>query len=130
MKKVIAISAVFAALVVVMICELVFTARFYASVEDKLQNVKTVVWENKDDLKVEQTSKAIESTVAEWERGKNMLLLVDNHTTVRALDDKIISLKGIIESDNFNDAVIYIDSAINLINDILIDDMPYLINLI
>ena len=59
-----------------------------------------------------------------------MLLILQNHNTVRGLDDKIVSLEYVVKSDNYNDAVIFVNSAINYIDDILLDGIPFLSNIL
>ena len=63
-------------------------------------------------------------------RSKRTLLMLQNHNTVRNLDEKIVSLMEVVKSDNYNDAVIFAQSAINFVDDILLDSMPYLTNLL
>ena len=58
------------------------------------------------------------------------MLMLQNHNTVRNLDGQIMSLGAVVRSDNYNDAVIFARSAINYIDDILLDSVPYLSNLL
>ena len=55
--------------------------------------------------------------------------MLQNHNTLRNLDDKIVSLQKVVKSDNYNDAVIFVHSAINYIDDVLLDSIPYLSNI-
>ena len=48
---------------------------------------------------------------------------------MRNFDDKIVCLVKVVKSDNYNDAVIFVSSAINYIDDVLLDSMPYVSNI-
>lgn len=124
MKKFIVISVVMALLIGALIWEVVFTDSFYRDVKADLQVVEQSIWQHKDNLDNEETAAAVERALNTWQKKVDVLLIVENHAVVRSLDDKIVGLHVITKSDNFNDAVIYVQSAINFINDVLTDDMP------
>ena len=108
-KKVVTILIVFALMVGAMIGEIVYVNKFYNSVQADLQVIAE---------RLEQ----------KWEKGKKFLLTLQNHNTVRNFDDKIVSLSAVVKSDNYNDAVIFVRSAINYIDDVLLDSIPYITN--
>lgn len=130
MRKLIVILSVFAVLVVFMVLELVYTSRAYTEVQTVLSELNQSVWENKDEIDNPDTVAICARLNETWNSHKNFLYVVENHTLVRTLDDKISSLDAIIRSDNFNDAATYTSSALALVQEILLDDMPYGINIL
>lgn len=130
MKKAIIILCVFAVMVGAMITELVFVNKFYNGLQAELEVVAESIELNESNVSNAETVALCEKVAGKWEKGKRALLLLQNHNTVRNLDEKIISLVAVVKSDNYNDAVIFAQSAINFVDDILLDSMPYLSNLL
>ena len=130
MKKVVVILIVFALMIGGMVGEIVFVNKFYNGLQSDLQIVAKSIEANEDNVNNAETVALCTALVKKWEKGKHTLLTIQNHNTVRNLDDKIISLSYVVKSDNYNDAVIFVYSAINYIDDVLLDSMPYLSNLL
>ena len=130
MKKVVVILIVFALMVGGMVGEIVFVNKFYNGLQSDLQRVAKSIEANEDNVNNAETVALCSALVKKWEKGKSALLTIQNHNTVRNLDDKIVSLSYVVQSDNYNDAVIFVYSAINYIDDVLLDSMPYLSNLL
>ncbi|MBD5131554.1 MAG: DUF4363 family protein [Clostridiales bacterium] len=130
MKKVIVISVVFVLMVCAMIGEIVYVNKFYNGLQSELEIVAASIDEHEEHVDNPITVELCDKLVEKWEKGKSTLLMLQNHNTVRNLDDKILSLSAVVKSDNYNDAVIFARSAINYIDDVLLDSIPYLSNLI
>ena len=130
MKKAIVILSVFALMVGAMIAELIFVNKFYNGLQAELEIVAESIEQNEEHVDNAETIALCERTVQKWEKGKHTLLLLQNHNTVRNLDEKIVSLVAVVKSDNYNDAVIFVQSAINFVDDILLDSVPFLTNII
>lgn len=130
MKKVVVILIVFALMVGAMIGEIVYVNKFYNGVQSDLQAISKSIEANEEHVDNAATVGLCEKLVKKWEKGKRVMLTLQNHNTVRNLDDKIMSLLGVVKSDNYNDAVIFVQSAINYIDDILLDSIPYLSNIL
>lgn len=130
MKKVIVILAVFALMVGAMIGELVYVNNFYNSMQADLEVISKSIDENEEHVGNAETVGLCDELVEKWEKGKRVLLILQNHNTVRNFDDKILSLHAVVKSDNYNDAVIFVGSAINYIDDVLLDSVPYLSNIL
>lgn len=113
-----------------MTTEIVYVNKFYNSLQSELESVALNIEDNKDNLDNAFTIDACAAVVDKWEKGKRGLLLLQNHNTIRALDDKMTSMLAVVKSDNYNDAVIFVNSAINFIDDILLDAIPYLSNIL
>lgn len=130
MKKVIVILIVFSVLVGGMIGEIVFVNNFYNGLQSDLEAVAESIDANEEHVDNPHTTELCEKLLAKWEKGKGTLLMLQNHNTVRNLDEKIVSLAAVVKSDNYNDAVIFVRSAINYIDDVLLDSIPYLSNIL
>ena len=130
MKKLITILVVFAATLAAMISEIVYVNNFYSGLQTDLERVSESILANEEHVDNPQTVALCDEVAKKWEKGKKKLLLLQNHNTVRNFDDKIISLYAVVKTDNFNDAVIFVNSAINYIDDVLLDSIPYLSNIL
>lgn len=130
MKKVVVISVVFVLMLGAMICELAYVNGFYDDIQDELERVAVSIDAHAEKLDNAETVALCEGLTKKWDNGKRVLLLLQNHNTVRNLDERIVSLEAVVRSDNYNDAVIFARSAINYIDDILLDGVPYLSNII
>ena len=129
MKKVVVILIVFALMVGAMIGEIVYVNKFYNGLQRDLEAIAKSIDLNEEHVDNGITVELCEKLVKKWEKGKRALLMLQNHNTVRNLDDKIVSLLAVTKSDNYNDAVIFVQSAINYIDDVLLDSIPYLSNI-
>ncbi|MDE7405938.1 MAG: DUF4363 family protein [Clostridiales bacterium] len=129
MKKVVVILVVFALMLGAMIGEIVYVNKFYNGLQSDLEAVAVSIEANEEHVDNVQTVAMCDKLVKKWEKGKRTLLMLQNHNTVRNLDDKIVSLQKVVKSDNYNDAVIFVHSAINYIDDVLLDSIPYLSNI-
>ena len=130
MKKLVTILIVFAITLAAMITEIVYVNNYYTKLQADLERVSESILLNEEHVDNPETVALCEKVVKKWESGKKKLLLLQNHNTIRNFDDKIISLYAVIKSDNFNDAVIFVGSAINYIDDVLLDSIPYLSNIL
>ena len=130
MKKVVVILIVFALMLGAMIGEIVYVNKFYNGLQRDLEVVAQSIDLNEEHVDNAQTVELCDKLVKKWENGKRTLLMLQNHNTVRNLDDKIVTLKSVVQSDNYNDAVILVNSAINYIDDVLLDSIPYLSNIL
>lgn len=129
MKKLIVILIVFALMAVAMTAEIVFVDKYYSSLQTELEEISDEIELNKEHIATDELIDLCEKTTDRWEKRKKWLLMLQNHNTVRGMDDKLISLTSVVKSDNYNDAVIFANSAINYVDDILLDSIPYLSNL-
>lgn len=129
MKKLIVILIVFALMAVAMTAEIVFVDKYYSSLQTELEEIADEIELNKEHIATDRLIDLCEKTTDRWEKRKKWLLMLQNHNTVRGMDDKLISLTSVVKSDNYNDAVIFANSAINYVDDILLDSIPYLSNL-
>ncbi|MCX4312416.1 MAG: DUF4363 family protein [Clostridia bacterium] len=130
MKKVIVISIVFALMLGAMIGEIVYVNQFYNGIQHDLEIIAESIDANEEHVDNQDTVALCAALEEKWEKGKKIMLMLQNHNTVRNLDGQIMSLGAVVRSDNYNDAVIFARSAINYIDDILLDSVPYLSNLL
>ena len=130
MKKVIIILVVFFVMVGCMIGEIVYVNTFYSGVQADLEVIAESIDKNEAQVDNPETIELCDKLIEKWEKGKKFLLTIQNHNTVRNFDDKVVSLSAVVKSDNYNDAVIFVRSAINYIDDILLDSIPFLSNIL
>ena len=124
MKKVVVILVVFALMIGAMVGEIVYVNKFYNGLQSDLETIAKSIDMNEEHVDNAETVELCEKLVKKWEKGKRALLMLQNHNTVRNFDDKIVSLLAVVRSDNYNDAVIFVQSAINYIDDVLLDSIP------
>ncbi len=130
MKKVIVIVVVFLIMIGGMIGEITYVNKFYNGLQADLEAIAQSIDENEEHVQNPQTEQLCDAMLKKWEKGKRALLMLQNHNTVRNLDDKLVSLAAVVGSDNYNDAVIFVQSAINYIDDVLLDSIPFLSNIL
>lgn len=130
MKKVIVILVVFLLMIGAMVGEITYVNKFYNGLQADLETIAVSVDLNEEHVKNPQTQELCDKLLKKWEKGKRTLLMLQNHNTVRNLDDKLVSLAAVVDSDNYNDAVIFVRSAINYIDDVLLDSIPFLSNIL
>lgn len=130
MKKMIVIIIVFCLMLGAMIGEMVYVNNFYSGLQKDLEAVAESIERHEENVDNPQTVELCENLTKKWEKNKSVLLMLQNHNTVRTFDDKIVSLEYVVKSDNYNDAVIFVYSAINYIDDVLLDSIPYLSNIL
>ncbi len=130
MKKLIVILSVFAVLIGCIIGEIIYENKLYNGLQTDLEKIYVSINAHEENVNNAETVELCEKLTKKWESGKNIVLMLQNHNTVRMLDDKIVSLEKVVKSDNFNDAVIFVSSAINYIDDVLLDSIPYLSNIL
>ncbi len=130
MKKVVVILVVFFVMVGAMIGELVYVNKFYNGLQRDLEVIAENIDAHSEHVENDQTVALCAALEDKWESGKRVLLMLQNHNTVRNFDDKIVSLCAVVKSDNYNDAVIFVRSAINYIDDVLLDSVPFLSNIL
>ena len=130
MKKVIVIVVVFLIMIGGMIGEITYVNKFYNGLQADLEAIAQSIDENEEHVQNPQTEQLCDAMLKKWEKGKRALLMLQNHHTVRNLDDKLVSLAAVVGSDNYNDAVIFVQSAINYIDDVLLDSVPFLSNIL
>lgn len=130
MKKMIVIIIVFCLMLGAMIGEMVYVNNFYTGLQHDLEVVAESIEQHEENVDNPQTVELCEKLTKKWEKNKSILLMLQNHNTVRTFDDKIVSLEYVVKSDNYNDAIIFVYSAINYIDDVLLDSIPYLSNIL
>ena len=99
MKKLICVIFMLAVIIGLGAAETVYSSRLYRDLNARLIDVREVV------------------------------LMLTNHSTVRSLDDKFVSLKAWIECEGYEDAAALCDVSIALTEDMMDETYPVLGNL-
>lgn len=128
MKKLIIISIVFALVIGAGVFETLYTSAVYNDIYDGLTKVEQSIEKHEDAYNAE-TVKLIDETVDIWEKNKEILFCLGNHNVLRAVDEKLSSLKAMININYTDDAKVAIEVALGLIEAIRNDAVPNLTNL-
>lgn len=128
MKKLIIISIVFALVIGAGVFETLYTSAVYNDIYDGLTKVEQSIEKHEDAYNAE-TVKLIDETVDIWEKNKEIFFCLGNHNVLRAVDEKLSSLKAMININYTDDAKVAIEVALGLIEAIRNDAVPNLTNL-
>ena len=129
MKKLIVISVVFALMIAASIWEIVYTSDVYGYMLKELTAVEETMflYESTDN---DETRAHMDNVMDKWEGSKEILFCLGNHTILRAVDEKLVSLKTMVNIDYLDDAKVIVGNAISLVEAISNDAHPVLTNLL
>ncbi|MBR2970543.1 MAG: DUF4363 family protein [Clostridia bacterium] len=128
MKKVIVISIIFAVILGAGIAEVLYTTRVYSDIYDGLIAVQNSI-DRHEDVYNDETVTLMHETADIWERNKEVLFCLGNHNILRNVDEKLSSLKAMIDINYTDDAKVMVQTALGLIEAIQNDSVPNLTNL-
>ncbi|MBR2967350.1 MAG: DUF4363 family protein [Clostridia bacterium] len=128
MKKLIIISIVFALVIGAGVFETLYTFDVYSDIYDGLTKVQQSI-DKHEDVYNEETVKLIDDTVDIWEKNKEILFCLGNHNVLRTVDEKLSSLKVMININYTDDAKVMIEVTLGLIDAIRNDAVPNPTNL-
>lgn len=129
MKKLICVIFMLAVIIGLGAAETVYSSRLYRDLNARLIDVRSNIEKASTDGDFTAAEKGIDEVVEVWENNKEVVLMLTNHSTVRALDDKFVSLKAWIECEGYEDAAALCDVSIALTEDMMDETYPVLGNL-
>ena len=129
MKKFICVIVILAIMLGAGIAEIVMTSGLFKDINAKLIEVKSTIQENKDDLFASDAESQMKEIMDKWNKSKNYALMFSNHTVVRTLDEKLVSLNAYVECGEYADAHAYCEISIELSEDLIDETYPVLTNL-
>jgi len=129
MKKLIVISIIFSAVVGLAVFEMVYSTRLYNDLHDGLIAVSNSIAENKDNLDNPETVKLMNDVMKRWRGSKELLFMLGNTTLLRSVDEHLIILEVMIQTNHPDDAPIAAATAKALIRAVLNDTHPVPSNL-
>ena len=128
MKKLIAISIIFALVLGGAIAEIVFTTKVYDDIYDGLIEIRSSMEKHEDVLNPE-TQSLTEQTVDIWNKNKEWLFCFGNHNVLRTVDEKLVSLKAMVDINYTDDAKVMLKVCLSLVDAIRNDTVPNLTNM-
>lgn len=128
MKKLIVISIIFIVMIVGALWEIFYTTSVYGKIYDGLIEVQDSM-DRHEDVYNEETVSLTRDTVEIWEKNKEILFCLGNHNVLRTVDEKLESLKAMVNINYTDDAKVMICVSLSLIEAIQNDNVPNLTNL-
>lgn len=123
MKKLVAIAAIFAVMIGAAIWEIVFTMNTYTEIYDGLLLLEES-FSRHENVKNEESLAIMDDVYFKWEESKETLFCLGNHNVLRTVDEKIVSLKAMVDTDYTDDARIMLKVALSLVEAIRNDALP------
>lgn len=130
MKRLLIILGVFAVMIGFAVWEVVATGKFYReslSLLNELEDSFAVYEETLDDP---ENLRALEKVERQWNKGRRLVLGFGNHTTIRNIDERIVSLGTYTRENEYADAMSNLKLAQKFIEELLGDVYPNLTNLL
>lgn len=123
MKKLIVISVIFAILIGGAIWEILYTTSTYSRLYDGLLLVEESLYDS-EDVKTERSLTLMNDVFDIWTKNKEALFCLGNHNILRAIDEKIVSLKAMVDTNYSDDARIMVKVTIALVKAVQNDAVP------
>lgn len=128
MKKLIVISIIFALTLGGSIAEIFYTTHVYSDIYDGLIKVQESI-DRHEDVYNEETVSLTEEAVGIWNKNKEWLFCLGNHNVLRTVDEKLQSLKAMVNINYTDDAKVMLQVSLSLIKAIQNDTVPNITNL-
>ena len=128
MKKLVIISIIFALMLAGGIWEIFYTTKVYSEIYDGLTKVQKSMDEH-EDVYNEETLRLTHDAIEIWEKNKELLFCFGNHNVLRTVDEKLESLKAMVNINYTDDAKIMVAVSLSLIEAIQNDTVPNATNL-
>ena len=129
MKKLIIISFLMASLLAVSIFEIIKSTSVFTTMSNDLVILRESVQENEHAPDNEQTVALANELMNKWSEDKRFLLVFNNHSTVRLLDEKIVAMHSSVIHGKFNESMEYSATALSLCRDLIDETHPIIANL-
>lgn len=129
MKKVVIISIIFALTIGVSIWEIVYSTRLFKDLEYRLEKLEESVYASGEEINNADTLALMDKVLDRWEKSREIMFCLNNHNVLRALDEKIHSLKIMIKINFVDDAKVMLESALLLVRAVYNDTHPVITNL-
>ncbi len=128
MKKLIIISIIFVLMIAGSLWEIFYTTSVYDKLYDGLIEVQNSM-DRHEDVYNEETISLTRKTVDVWEKNKEVLFCLGNHNVLRTVDEKLESLKAMVNINYTDDAKVIVCVSLSLIKAIQNDTVPNFTNL-
>ena len=129
MKKVICISVILALTIGAGIAEIVLSSNMFKELNLDLIALSESIEANEENVANDETIGKANAVLNKWNKGKNFALMLTNHSIMRGLDEKLVSLLSWVESGGYDDAKALCEVSIALTEDLIDETYPILSNL-
>ena len=128
-KRLFVILGIFAAMIGFAVWETVATSKFYRDTLAILDEVEEsfTVYENA--LDAPDNLRVVEKAERKWNSGRRLMLSFGNHSTVRNIDERIVSMGTYARENEYADALANLKLAQKFIDELARDAYPNLTNL-
>lgn len=129
MKKLIVVSAMLAVVLIASIVEIFYAKNVYAALTEKLDEAERLISSAGDHVDTEVINNKVAEIEDYWSDKEPTMMLLGNHNVIRVVGDKIISLKGMVKSDNEQDSYVTVLSLKKYIGQVEKDLIPIVSNI-
>lgn len=129
MKKFICISVILVFTVGVGIAEIVLSSNMFKELNADLIALSESIEINEENVANDETIGKAKDIVEKWNKSKNFALMLTNHSIMRGVDEKLVSLLSWVESGGYEDAKALCKVSIALTEDLIDETYPILSNL-
>ncbi|GEM_PF-1050855 len=129
MKKFISIIIILAIMLGSGIAEITLSSRLFKELNAQLCEVNVSLKANEQNPANPDTIAKMDSIMEKWEKSKELALMFSNHSIMRSLDEKLVSLKSWIECGGYEDARALCEVSIELTEDLIDETYPVITNL-
>ena len=129
MKKFISIIVILAVILGAGIAEITLSSGLFKELNAQLLEVNASLKVNEQNPANADTAAKMDSVMEKWEKSKKLALMFSNHSIMRSLDEKLVSLKSWIECGGYEDARALCEVSIELTEDLIDETYPVITNL-
>ncbi len=130
MRKLICISIVFALMIGAGIAEIIISTNIFKELNADLIALNESIEANEPNVANEETIGKAKAILDKWNSKKNFALSLCNHTVLRGLDEKLVSLVSWIECGGYDDAKALCAVSIAFTEDLIDETHPIPANLL
>ena len=129
MKKFICVMILLVVTLGLGVAETVYSSNLYKELNTRLVEIDENLSDAYDSGDFSPAAKKIDEIIELWEKSKRLSLMITNHSMIRVLDEKFVSLKAWIECEGYEDAKALCEISIALTEDMIDETYPILGNL-
>lgn len=129
MKRLFIILGIFAAMIGFAVWETVATSKFYRETLDLLHEVEESFAVYEEALDDPANLQVLEKAERKWKSGRRLMLSFGNHSTIRNIDERIVSMGAYARENEYADALSNLKLAQQFIDELQKDAYPNLTNL-
>lgn len=130
MKKLLVILSFFAIMMGFAVWEIVATTKFYRETINMLDELEKSFAVYEERLDSDENIAVLEKLEKHWDKGRNLVLMLGNHTVVRNADERMTALGEFTRQNEFSDAMVSLRQAQRYVADLMRDVYPSATNLL